>query len=402
MTAEEIAKQVNDGIEAIKKDMQNYSSKEDLKAIETKMNDLENKLTEANKKEFDALKESINLLKDSMSFTDGEKEALKQTLQPLVKEHHKNIVDAIKNKKDFEFEFKAPAPHLTNNGTVSNPVGLGFPLTDNYQFDSELVRIRVPENFVNNFIRSRVVSKVPEQIIRNEEAPKEGAIAVVEEGGTKPLQQYKVVRTTSTREKIAGRIEWSEEFEYDYERLLNAFIDMLEADVIRFWHDHILDQMITNATAYVSSTLDGTLVAPDNALAVIATQSQLQGLNFSPDVVFMNPADVTATLYQQNTNGDIKNKPYIDVVNGTIAGMKLVVTNKIEQGKFLLGEGSTYKEEHSSYIFRVGQYNDQLITNMYTAIGEIFTILSIAELNTPAWVYGDLEVIKTALLQPTP
>ena len=400
MTAEEIAKQVNDGIADIKKSMQEYSSKEDLKAIETKMSELETKLNDAQKKEFDALKETINLLKDSIGFSDGEKAALKETLQPLVKKHHKEIVDAMKNKKDFEFEFKAPAPHRTDNGTVTNPTGLAFPLSDNYQYDSEIVRIRVPENFINNFIRSRVVSKVPENIILNEEAPKEGTIAIVPEGGTKPLNQYKIVRTTSNREKIAGRIEWSEEFEYDYERLLNAFIDMLEVDVIRFWHDHILEQMIANATAYVSSTLDGSLVAPDNALAVIASQSQLQGINFNPDVVFMNPADVTATLYEQKDNGEIKNKPYIDVVNGTIAGIKLVTSNKIEQGKFLLGEASTYKEEHSSYIFRIGQYNDQFITNMYTAIGEIFTILSIAELNIPAWIYGDLELIKTALLKP--
>lgn len=400
MTAEEIAKQVNDGIADIKKSMQEYSSKEDLKAIETKMSELETKLNDAQKKEFDALKETINLLKDSIGFSDEEKDALKETLQPLIKKHHAEIVDAVKNKKEFEFEFKAPAPHRTDNGTVTNPAGLAFPLTDNYQYDSEIVRIRVPENFINNFIRSRVVSKVPEQIIKNEEAPKEGAIAIVPEGGTKPLNQYKVVRTTSNREKIAGRIEWTEEFALDFERLLNAFIDMLEVDVIRFWHDHILEQMIANATDYVSSTLDGSLVAPDNALAVIASQSQLQGINFNPDVVFMNPADVTATLYEQKTDGEIKNKPYINIVNGTIAGIKLVTSNKIEQGKFLLGEASTYKEEHSSYIFRVGQYGTQFITNEYTAIGEVFTILSIAELNIPAWIYGDLELIKTALLKP--
>ena len=400
MTAEEIAKQVNDGIADIKKSMQEYSSKEDLKVIETKMSELETKLNDAQKKEFDALKETMNLLKDSIGFTDGEKAALKETLQPLIKKHHAEIVDAVKNKKEFEFEFKAPAPHRTDNGTVTNPAGLAFPLTDNYQYDSEIVRIRVPENFINNFIRSRVVSKVPEQIIKNEEAPKEGVIAIVPEGGTKPLNQYKVVRTTSNREKIAGRIEWTEEFALDFERLLNAFIDMLEVDVIRFWHDHILEQMIANATDYVSSTLDGSLVAPDNALAVIASQSQLQGINFNPDVVFMNPADVTATLYEQKTDGEIKNKPYINIVNGTIAGIKLVTSNKIEQGKFLLGEASTYKEEHSSYIFRVGQYGTQFITNEYTAIGEVFTILSIAELNIPAWIYGDLELIKTALLKP--
>ena len=400
MTAEEIAKSVQDGIDALKKEVGAAATKEELKGIETKMSELETKLSADNKKEFEALKETINLMKESLSFTDGLKDAFKQELAPMIKENISEIADAIKNKKEFQFEFKVPAPHRTDNGTVTNPTGLNFPLSDNYQYDSDIVRIRVPENFINNYIRSREVSKVPEQIIANEQAPKEGTIAVVPEGGAKPLNQYKIVRTIAEREKIAGHIEWSEEFAYDYERLLNAFVDMLERDVITFWHDHILEQMIANATAYVSSALDGTLVAPDNALAVIAAQSQMQGINFNPDVVFMNPRDVTATLYEQKENGEIKNKPYIDVVNGTIAGIKLVVTNKIEPGKFLLGEGSTYKEEHSRYIFRAGQYNDQFITNMYTAIGELFTILKIAELNIPAWIYGDLELIKTALLKP--
>lgn len=399
MTAEEIAKQVNDGIAQIKADLQTFSTKEELKTIESKLESIKEALTATQRKEFDALKETIALVKDSVSFTTEERESLTKGLHPLIKEHHETIVDAIKNKKEFEFEFKAPAPHRTDNGTVSNGT-VTLPLTENYSFDSEIVRIRVPENFINNFIKSRVVSKVPQQIIKTEEAPKEGVIAVVLEGGTKPLQQYKVVRTTSVREKIAGRIEWSEEFELDFERLLNAFIDMLERDVITKWHDHILEQMIANATSYVSSSLNGTLVAPDNALSVIAGQSQLQGLNFNPDVVFMNPSDVTVTLYEQKADGEVKNKQYIDVVNGTIAGIKLVLSNKIEQGHYLLGESGTYSEEHSRYIFRVGHYGEQFINNMHTAIGEIFTILSIAELNTPAWIYGDLELIKTALLKP--
>lgn len=319
----------------------------------------------------------------------------KYQLRKMVKENHTEIIDSIKNKKEFEFTFKAAAVHRTDN-VVSNGA-LTLPLTDNIAMNDDIAVIRYPDNFILNVIPNRQASKVPAQSFKKGQAATEGAVIVVAEGGVKPLLQYKFVRTATARKKYAGRIEWTEEFEMDFEALLAAIVRLFEADVIRAWQNGIVEQIMADATPYVSSVLDGTFAAPDNGLAVVATQSQLQQLNYNADTVLMNPADLVATLYIQNADGDLRNSPYINATTGTIAGMRLFASNTITQGTAYIGDSTVYNEVHSDYIFRTGQYGDQFIENEYTAIGEVFSIIEIAEQDLPAWVEIDLDAVKQIL-----
>lgn len=350
-------------------------------------------------KEFLA-KEVANQLLEQTKAPSGLTEVEKFQLKRIVKENHAEIVSAVKEKKSFEMTFKVAAMHMTNNGTVTNSVGLDYPVTDNFLVDNDIAVIRYPDNFILNVIPNLQVAKVPAQRIRKEQATTEGAVAVTAEGAVKPLLQYKFVRTTTDRSKYAGRIEWTEEFEMDFEALFREILMMFEQDVVREWQDGLLAQIETNSTAYVSSTLDGTFVAPDNGLAVVAGQSQLQSLNYNPDTVIMNPADLVATLFQQDADGNLKLHPYINVATGTINGMRLISTNKIDQGTALIGESRLYREQHSNFILRTGQYNAQFIENEYTAIGEVFSILQIAERDLVGWLALDLDAVKTALLIP--
>lgn len=392
------------------------------KSIETSMKEQESSFGKAMEKaikdqvgELDTDKDgnTINLMQklsdiagkiDSFSTQRTQKmdELLKFQLKKQVKENHKELCDAIKNKAPFEITFKDPAMHMTNNSTVSNADGLDFPATDNFLYQNEIVKIRFPENFILDVIPNTAVAKVHPQIIRKEQDTTEGAAALTDEGAVKPLLQYLFIRTSTTRKKVAGRIEWTEEFEMDFEMLFNEIVRLFEEDIIRTWQDEILDQMINNATAYVSSTLDNTLPYPDNGLAVVAIQSQIQQLNYEPNVAIMNPADIVATLFQQNADGDLKLAPYINTTSRTINGMRLFATNKMEQGEVLVGESSLYREWHSDFILRTGQYGDQLIENEYTAIGEVFFLLQIAERDLNGWVHADLDTVKAALQEPEP
>jgi len=339
--------------------------------------------------------EGLELLKKNSTARMGEVE--KFQLRKLVEKEHANIVEAVKSGKKLEFTFKAAAMHMTNNGTVTNAEGLDYPATDNFIVDNDIAKIRYPENFLLNYIPNTQSSKVPAQIIRKEQAPKEGAVAVTAEGAVKPLLQYKFVRTTTSRKKYAGRIEWTEEFEMDFEALFREIVLLFEEDVIRTWQDGLLDEIIADAAPYVSSVLDGTLMTPDNGLAVVAGQSQLNALNYYPDLVIMNPADVTTIMFSQDTEGNLRLSPYIDMARGTINGMRLVTTNKIDIGTALVLESKLYREIHSDFILRTGQYNAQLIENEYTAIGEVFSILRIAERDLVGVVELDLAAVRSAL-----
>ncbi|AXF52413.1 MAG: major capsid protein [Caudoviricetes sp.] len=358
----------------------------------TKQNE---ELTEAQKKEFKSLTEQLNTIKETMG--SGSKAEFKDGLRQILKENHAEIVANMKSKGSMEFTFKAPAMHMTNNGTVSMAVGQSISFSDNVQFDNDIAYIRVPENFILNVIRNRQVAKVPQQVIKTSETTKEGAATLVAEGAVKPLIQYKFVRETFERSKYAGRVEWTEEFEMDYTRLLDAIIDMLERDVVTAWQDGLIAIIDANATSYVSSPLDGTLVNPDNGLAVVAVASQIASLGYNPNVVIMNPGALVATTYTQDLDGNFSLKPYIDANGRSIGGLRVVTSTKIPVDTFYVGDFSVYKEEHSDYILRFGQYNTQFIENEYTAIGEVFTILSIASIDEVAIVKGSFTAVKAAL-----
>lgn len=339
--------------------------------------------------------ENMEILKTNSAAKMGESEKFK--LKSLIEKEHKNIVAAVKDGKKLEFTFKAAAVHMTNNGTVTNSGSLDYPATDNFMVENDIAKIRYPENFLLNYIPNTQSSKVPAQIIRKEQATTEGAVAVTAEGAVKPLLQYKFVRTTTSRKKYAGRIEWTEEFEMDFEALFREIVIMFEQDVVRAWQDGLLDEIIADAAPYVSSVLDGTLMTPDNGLAIVAGQSQLNALNYYPDLVIMNPADVVTIMFSQDGEGRLRLSPYIDMARMTINGMRLVTTNKMDVGTALVLESKLYREIHSDFILRTGQYNAQLIENEYTAIGEIFSIIRIAERDLVGVLELDLEAVRAAL-----
>jgi len=128
-------------------------------------------------------------------------------------------------------------------------------------------------------------------------------------------------------------------------------------------------------------------------------QSVIQGMYFTPNVVIMNPSDIFAAMFTQDTEGRTELKPYIVNTNGTytINGMKVFSSYKIAQGTALVGDSTVYREWHGAFIFRVGTYGTQFIENEKTAIGEVFSLLRIANIDKPAWMILDLEAVKTSL-----
>ncbi len=323
-------------------------------------------------------------------------------LRKMVKDQHKDICDAIRNGNDFEITFNAKrtAAMFTAASAVSNAEGVDLPLNENFLFESDIAKIRYPENFILNVISNQQVAKVPQQIIKNEQATEEGAVAVVDEGGTKPLTSDTFVRTLTLRKKYAARIEWTEEFELDNEMLYSEVLALFEEKVVRAWNNGLIDIIVDNGTAYTSSVMDGTLVIPDNGLAVIACQSVINGMNFNADTVLMHPSDIVTTMFTQDTEGNSRLLPYMQ--NGAINGMTVVSSNAITQGTAIVMDSSVYREWHSDFILRFGTYNDQFIKNEKSAIGEVFSILRIAVNNLPGVMAIDLDAVKASLLIAEP
>lgn len=352
-------------------------------------------------KDVQDLAEEVRLLNEQIK-AGGMTDELKDYLHSVLKENHKAIVDAVKNRKEIQFEVaKVAAMHMTNNGTVTNVSGLTYPTNPNFLVDNNIAYIRVPENFILSVIPNRQVDKVPEQIIKKQQLPREGDIAITAEGAVKPLVQYKMQNTATTRNKWAGRIEWSEEFAIDFEALFADIVRMFERDVLTEWQDGLFDIIDTNATAYVGSVLDDTIPNPDNGLAIVAAGLQIESLNYNVTTVIMNPQDVASAVYTQDQNGNFSIKPYVDAAGNVIGGgYRLIKSNKVPVGTAYVGDFGIYQELHGSFIFRVGQYNAQFIENEYTGIGEIFSIMNAAPIDYKGIVKINMATVKAALQKP--
>lgn len=378
----------------------------DMKAYERKQN--QEDIAKAVKTSVDEVNKTVNTkLEEVMGELDSIKETvsvqmsseMKDSLQSVIKENFDTIKEAFKNGKDFKFEIaKVAAVHMTNNGTITNASGLSYPTNPNFEMDREISLIRFPDNFALGLLNNRRVDNVPYTVLKRQQLPTEGAVAVTAEGGIKPMLQFKVQNTATNRKKYAGHIEYTEEFQIDANDLLEDFIDLFEKEIVRKWEAGIWADIDTNATAYVGSALDGTLVNPDNALAVIAGGLQIESLNYRVTDVVMNPQDVASAYYTQDSLGNFSLKPYVDANGRTIgAGYRLTTNNAVPVGTAYVGDFGIYKERHSGIIMRRGQKGDQLITNEYTIVGEVFSVLNAAPLDYKGIIKINLATVKAAL-----
>lgn len=321
----------------------------------------------------------------------------KSQLRSYVKENHDEICKAIREGKEMDLrslfigEVRAAAPHLNSNGTVTLGVGVSAPTVENYDESNLLATIRYPEQFILGKIRNLQVAKVLNTRFKYEQAPVEGAVAVVAEAGEKPLIQYKWVKNALSRKKYAGRIEWSEEFEMDNDRLFMAIVQMIEKDVIRAWHNGIITDITANAVAYTTSPQSGTVPVPNAGDVAVVLQGLISAQNYSANLVLVNPATLVTLMLTKKTDGEYISTPFFK--DGLLNGMEVIGNNVITAGTIVVLDSGIYSENHTGVINRIGTYNDQFITNEKTMVSELFSMLEVAQIDLVASRKGTIATI---------
>jgi len=317
---------------------------------------------------------------------------LRQTLE----ENRSSILGAMQSGTQFPLQFRAAAIHKTT--TVATSVNQTNSFSDNVQIENDIALIRYPKNFILDMISNRHVKDVPSTVILKKQKSREGTAEIVPEGGLKPLVSYTFEDKIVTRLKAAAHMEFTDEFEKDFDRLYNDILDLFERDVMRDYQDKVMNEILTNAVTYTSTALDGMIPHPDNYAAIGAAALHSEQLGFTPDGIWMHPGDFRVMQFTQDSNGNYKLPPFV-VGEKKIDGINVYTSTAIDQGKFLLGESRTWREEHSSFELRFGWINEQLIHNEKTVVGEVFFILKQHDRDLGSWILGDFAAIKTALQQ---
>ena len=391
-------------IGALETEMRSALSKQNdaLSEIITKKLDEAPNIGEELREELRSLATKLDLVEKSSipKLSDNQKSKLRS----YVKENHDEICKAIREGKEMDLrslfigEVRAAAPHLNSNGTVTLGVGVSAPTVENYDESNLLATIRYPEQFILGKIRNLQVAKVLNTRFKYEQAPVEGAVAVVAEAGEKPLIQYKWVKNALSRKKYAGRIEWSEEFEMDNDRLFMAIVQMIEKDVIRAWHNGIITDITANAVAYTTSPQSGTVPVPNAGDVAVVLQGLISAQNYSANLVLVNPATLVTLMLTKKTDGEYISTPFFK--DGLLNGMEVIGNNVIPAGTIVVLDSGIYSENHTGVINRIGTYNDQFITNEKTMVSELFSMLEVAQIDLVASRKGTIATIIADITKP--
>lgn len=309
----------------------------------------------------------------------------------------KNILNRAQTTLKVIDEHNPDYIHTTDNISRTTT---GADLFETERVDPNLHEIRRDREYIRDIADVTVVENVPETFSYWDEGDTEGNFAIVEENALKPQMKLDVIKNRVEAQKVAGYIVVTEEV-LKWRSRTWAFIRRLWNNKFRRDYDDILTtQMMVNATAYTTTPLDGTIDNPSNFEALIAAIAQLEMLNFSPDTLVINPADKwILSMTTLGTNQLIL--PYIQ--NGgtfAILGLRVIISNKIPAGNFLLGESGTWFIEEEMPQLRTGLVNDDHIHNRYTIVMETFFLSYVPSSNAGAWIYGNFAEIKEALAAP--
>jgi hypothetical protein len=176
--------------------------------------------------------------------------------------------------------------------------------------------------------------------------------------------------------------------------------------------------LIAAAAPYVSSALDdqypAAMVTDYHAIAAVA--AQIGALNFVPNVLVLNPQDKWRIGMSQGTDGHFYlSIPTTDPAGVTrLMGFRVVESNKMAVGSFILGESGLWEIEDESVTVRVG-YGVEVIKdgegnvtdvesdvdhNRFRVIVETFAHSYIDTNNVGSFVLAQFAVVKAAVTAP--
>lgn len=406
-TPEQIVEDLNKGIETIKTDLANASKKEDVTAIETKLNNFiqENEDLQV-KATLDELKEQVNQLKERESnvTTKSYEQQLKEALI-----ENKDKIQAIKSAGSgvVEIQLKAVANITTANGVNTNPPNI----TGTQQAPLSNVNYR-------NLDVTPLTTNVNTSLAAypyTETVPKDGDYAFIAEGTVKPQVDFTWETNYAKPVKAAAWIRLTDESVQDVAGLESVANDLLRKKHAIKKAKGILygDGISPNpkgATTYGRVFSAGALalgVSNPNFMDVVnaavtdiaTTHNYEDEMPYMANLVMVNPNDFFLQLVSAKNADGLPLYPTASLFNQVvIGGITIVPEETIPAGKIFVADMSKYNTtNYMPYTVKIGYVNDDFIKNQFVILAESRFHAFVKKLDEQAFIYDDIATIKTAI-----
>ena len=373
-----------------------------IDALEKKMKELEG--LQAKFENLDGVEQKMEALKDAIKTLEQKQaqpqgvpvDAFEGKIKSMFEsEDYKGLK---KKSGAVEIEIKAAALMTTTN-VMTNAPALGRWVVDRTIHEAPRERTAIYDRVVKGSVSAPNVAWV-------NRVNKEGGAAFIAEGALKPLMDWEYKQETANPKKIAVRTKVSTEMLEDFDFILAEIRRMMTLDIREVIDEKLLTgagnadepKGITTASGgYTSSSLDDSVVMPNEADAIRAAMLQMRTLNFYPDVVFLNPAQKAMMDLTKTSQGN-----YIKVeLDSVLASLQIIETTRIEEGHFLLIDSSKWQvRPYNTITFRTGWENDDFSKNLVTFICEqrLFDYWNSIDLG--AFMYDEFDTVKAAIEKP--
>lgn len=322
---------------------------------------------------------------------ETQEENFLETLKAAEKE-----LKAIQKTKVGVKEFVIKAPGVTTTATSGSTRALTNSVsafTAQRMGDGPMNLINRADPFVLDYVNVGTTNS--SVLIWFDELAKEGDFAITAEGAVKPMVQYRFERKSASYDKAAGYTQITDEFERDFPGLYTTIRRLMVTDCKLKIADLILTNLISVTPTFSYTGLNAKIDNADNFAAIKAAVVGSKSLYFTPNVLFLNPADAAIMSLTKSTTGEYIMYPFDQMFDAVIEDPRITA------GTFLLGDLSNYNVDmYGDIIVKIGYINDDLIRNQFTVVVEQFFFQYISSNKLGGLVKGTFSTIKTALETP--
>lgn len=418
-TAEQAAAEINKSLETLKADLAKAASKEDFDTINKTLSDFIEKNKDFDpavlKKELSDISEQLGTLKEKLIGGELSNKTFKEVVGAFIVEKHGEIMDA----------FKAGSGHVTLDidkavATITTGVATPVGTVPDYFYQQYAPATNV--NLRQDSIMSRVTTLETSLAAYpyTETVPKDGDYAFLAEAQVKPEIDFKIETRFATPVKLAAWLKLTEEAVQDIIGLQSIATDYLFKKHNRKKAKGILngDGISPNpkgATTYgrvfSAGDLANTVVAPNimdviNAAVtdIFTTHNYEDEMNYMANIAMVNPTDFFINFVAAKDGFGHPLYPSAGLFNMVVLGGVMIIPDEdIAVGKVFVADLSKYIiTDYIPYSVRIGWVNDDFIKNQFVILGESRFHAFVKRLDAQAFIYDDIQTIKTAITYTAP
>lgn len=318
-----------------------------------------------------------------------------QAVRKSLKDNHKAIVNAMEKGETINLDIKTDTD-LTNDYTGDVALSVLDPIVD---------RIKRPIRRVQEI--ANVGTTTSKYVVYIQQTTASTSSFILE-AGAKAQGQVQYQEVSVEVKKVAATLKVSKEMltdlafmqsevNYDLMESVEQSIDnaLLNGNGV----GANLDGVINQSAAWSAGSFAGTITNANVSDVIRVGKAQIEGANFTPTHVILNPEDVAKIQLTKTAQGEYTYPIFMDQTGAmNLAGMVVVSSANMTADNFVIGDFSRFNVRYREALnMSIGYVNDDFQRNMVTILCEARLVSYIKANDQAGFVTGDFTTAIAAL-----